>query len=129
MSEWLRSLPHQIPFRSASTSILVDDRTARGTRLVSSGDALQGAPPELMLVEAMAQIAGVVAFRESGRAGTLAGIEQFTIRRLPMEGDRIEIEAELVTQFGGLFRFEGRAFIDQDPVASGRFYLSEGEPK
>ena len=129
MSEWLRFLPHQIPFRSASSSILVDERTARGTRLASGGDALQGSPPELMLIEAMAQIAGMVAFRSSGVAGSLAGIDQFSIERLPEEGDRVEIEAKLVAELGSLFRFEGRAWVDGNLLATGRFYLSEGETK
>ncbi|MDX1582553.1 MAG: hypothetical protein R3338_03045 [Thermoanaerobaculia bacterium] len=129
MSEWLRFLPHQIPFRSASSSILVDERTARGTRLASGGDALQASPPELMLIEAMAQIAGMVAFRSSGVAGSLAGIDQFSIERLPEEGDRVEIEAKLVAELGSLFRFEGRAWVDGNLLATGRFYLSEGETK
>lgn len=127
MSEWLRSLPHQIPFRSASEAVLVDEASARGTRLVTAGDALPGAPPELMLVEAMAQVAGIVAFRGSGRPGTLAGIEQFRIERLPAEGDAVTIEVELTTQFGGIFRFDGRAAIDDELIATGRFYLSGGE--
>lgn len=127
MSEWLRSLPHQIPFRSASSAVLVDDRSARGTRLVSAGDALPGAPQELMLVEAMAQVAGIIAFKGSGRPGHLAGIEKFRIERLPLEGDTIAIEVELATQFGGIFRFDGRASVDDEQIAAGRFYLSGGE--
>lgn len=126
MSDWLRSLPHEIPFRSASSAVVVNERIARGTRLVTACDALPGSPPELMLLEAMAQVAGMVAFQESGKRGSLAGIDGFTIERLPVEGDRIDIEIELVAELGQLFRFEGRAHLGERLIASGRFYLSGG---
>lgn len=126
MSEWLRSLPHQIPFRSASFAELVDDRTARGSRMITANDALPGHPPGLMLVEAMAQVAGIVVFRE-GQRGSLAGIERFSIDHFPTPGDVISIEIELEAQLGPLHRFDGRAYLGERLVASGRFYLAGGE--
>lgn len=126
MSNWLGSLPHQIPFRAASTGENLGEGRARGTRLVSAGDAMAGFAPELMLIEAMAQISGEIAFRGSGTPGSLAAIERFEITRLPRVGDLIEIETRLVTEFGGLFRFEGSARIGDEIVAHGRFYLGGG---
>lgn len=126
MSGWLHSLPHQIPFRSASSAELVDERTARGCRMVTANDALQGHPPELMLVEAMAQVAGIVVFH-SGQRGSLAGVERFSIDQLPTAGDVIRIETSLEAELGSLFRFEGRAWIGERLIASGRFYLGGGD--
>lgn len=125
MSVWLQSLPHQIPFRSASSAELVDERTARGSRMVTANDALQGHPPELMLVEAMAQVAGIVVFG-NGQRGSLAGIERFSIDQLPIAGDVIVIEATLEAELGNLYRFEGSAYLGERLIASGRFYLGGG---
>lgn len=125
MSNWLQSLPHQIPFRSASSAELVDDGTARGSRMVTANDALPGHPPELMLVEAMAQVAGIIVFRQ-GQRGSLAGIERFSIEQLPSPGDVIVIETKLEAELGSLYRFDGRAWIGERLIASGRFYLGGG---
>lgn len=126
MSDWLKSLPHQIPFRSASSAELLDERAARGSRMVTANDALPGHPPELMLVEAMAQVAGMIVFRK-GQRGSLAGVERFSIDHTPSAGDVIMIEIELEAQLGPLHRFEGRAYLGERLVASGRFYLAGGK--
>lgn len=125
MSNWLQSLPHQIPFRSASSAELVDETTARGSRMVTANDALPGHSPELMLVEAMAQVAGIIVFRQ-GQRGSLAGIERFSIEQLPAPGDVVVIETRLEAELGSLYRFDGRAWIGERLIASGRFYLGGG---
>jgi hypothetical protein len=122
----LEALPHRIPFRAVSTVEIIDERRARGSRLLSGGDALQQAPQELMIIEAMAQIAGALAFSGSGRTASLAGIEAFTIDELPQAGDELSLEAELVATFGRIHRFEGKAFLRERSIARGRFYLSDG---
>jgi hypothetical protein len=122
----LEALPHRIPFRVASTVEIIDERRARGSRLLSGGDALQQAPQELMIIEAMAQIAGALAFSESGGRASLAGIESFTIDELPQAGDELSLEAELVISFGRVHRFAGEAFLRGRSIARGRFYLSDG---
>ncbi len=125
MNNWLQSLPHQIPFRSASSAELVDESTARGSRMVTANDALPGHSPELMLVEAMAQVAGIVVFRQ-GQRGSLAGIERFSIEQLPSPGDVIVIETRLEAELGSLYRFDSQAWIGERLIASGRFYLGGG---
>ena len=93
--------------------------------MVTANDALQGHPPELMLVEAMAQVAGIVVFG-NGQRGSLAGIERFSIDQLPIAGDVIVIEATLEAELGNLYRFEGSAYLGERLIASGRFYLGGG---
>jgi hypothetical protein len=110
----------------ASTVEIIDERHARGSRLLSEGDSLQQAPQELMILEAMAQIAGIVAFSGTGRRASLAGIDAFSIDELPRSGDEVLLEAELVATFGGIHRFEGEAFLGERSIARGRFYLSDG---
>lgn len=80
-------------------------------------------PPELMLVEAMAQFAGGLAFRERGH-GMLTGIESCVVSRAISPGDVITIEVTLEADFGGIFRFDGTAAIDGLECGRGRFYLA-----
>lgn len=102
---------------------MIDDRRARGLYLCSSGDALQGAPPELMLVEAMAQVGGALAFGTSGEPGFLTALDDVRIDHVPAPGDRIEIDVTIDASLGGLHRLRGSAKRDGVEVARARFVL------
>lgn len=78
-------------------------------------------PPEVMLVEGMAQFAGGLVFEGQG---FLTGIDRCEIVREIVAGDRITVQVTLEATFGGTFRFEGRALIDGVEVGHGRFYLA-----
>ena len=80
-------------------------------------------PPEIMLVEAMAQFAGGLAFQERGH-GMLTGIESCVVSRAISPGDVVTIEVTLEADFGGIFRFGGTAAIDGLECGRGRFYLA-----
>ena len=60
---WLSSLPHQIPFRAASSVVARDAKSIEGRFLWTANDQ---ATPEIMLVEAMAQFAGGLVFDAQG---------------------------------------------------------------
>ena len=117
---WLASLPHQIPFRAASAVQSREEKRIRGRFLWTANETL---PPELMLVEAMAQFAGGLAFHERGH-GMLTGIESCVVSREVSAGDLIEIDVRLEADFGGIFRFDGIATIDGLECGRGRFYLA-----
>jgi len=114
---WLSSLPHQIPFRAASTGRRIDDRTIEGTYLCADDD------PALFLAEAMAQLAGGLVF-EAARHGWLSGIDDLVIDRAPAVGDIVHIAVRLDAELGGLFRFSARGSIDGVDIARGRFTLA-----
>ena len=117
---WLAQLPHQIPFRAASTGRRIDDKTIEGTFLCTANDVLV---PEVMLVEAMAQLAGGLVFREGH--GFLTGIDDCEIAR-PMEpGEVVEVRVTHDAEFGGTHRFSGIATIGGLQCARGRFYLAK----
>lgn len=126
MSFWLRSVPHRIPFRAASEIRVDEDTVAHGLFLPSASDALPGVSLELMLVEAMAQIGGALAFRESSAPGMLTALDEVKIEEVPQPGDRIEIEVRLDVTFAGLHRLHGTASLDGREIASARFVLGEG---
>jgi 3-hydroxymyristoyl/3-hydroxydecanoyl-(acyl carrier protein) dehydratase len=114
---WLAALPHQIPFRAASTGRRIDDKTIEGEYLCAAGD------PELFLAEAMAQLAGGLVF-DPAMHGFLSGIDRFELDRRIDAGDVVRIAVHLDAELGGLFRFTATGAIDGVEVARGRFYLA-----
>lgn len=128
MKPWAESLPHKIPFRAASDARIIDEKTIEGVFLCSAGDALTGGLPlESMLVEAMAQVAGTLAFEGSSEPGYLSAIDEARID-LPVEsGDRLLLTITMDAVFGGISRFRGVASRDGIQVATAKFYLSKAQ--
>jgi 3-hydroxymyristoyl/3-hydroxydecanoyl-(acyl carrier protein) dehydratase len=117
---WLSGLPHQIPFRAASTGRKVDDKTIEGSFLCTTNDFLT---PQVMLVEAMAQLAGGLVFGEEH--GFLTGMDDCEVSRAISPGDVIELRVTFDAEFAGTFRFSGTAMIGGLQCARGRFYLAK----
>ena len=99
---WLQSLPHQIPFRAASTARRVDDKTIEGSFLCTANEQL---PAEIMVAEAMAQLAGGLVFEQQG---FLTGVDGCRIDRPIVPGDVVRFVVTLDAAFGGTFRFSAR---------------------
>lgn len=117
---WLSSIPHQIPFRAASTGRRIDDKTIEGTFVCTANDAL---PLETMVAEAMAQLAGGLVFG-SGRHGFLTGIDDCRFDRPVAAGDVVTFTVCLEAEFSGTFRFRGTGSIGGLECVRGRFYLA-----
>ncbi|HEY3053765.1 MAG TPA: hypothetical protein VGK04_10315 [Thermoanaerobaculia bacterium] len=115
---WLSSLPHQIPFRAASALIRKDDKSIEGKFLWTANESL---PPQIMLIEAMAQFAGGLVFDAQG---FLSGIDNCEIAQAIEPGDVVIVNVSIEADFGRIFRFNGTASIDGVEVARGRFYLA-----
>ena len=118
---WLGSLPHQIPFRAASAARRIDNKTIEGTFLCTANETL---PAEVMVAEAMAQLAGGLAFHETHGPGFLTGINGCEIDRPIEVGDVVTFVVTLEAQFGGVFRFRGTGSVAGLECARGRFYLA-----
>ena len=126
MSDPLGGLPHQIPFRALTSIREIGERSARGAYRPSACDALAGpvAMPAVMLIEAMAQLAGAVVFGDGGPAAWLTSIDDATIDRAPEPGDDIELEVEVEAALGAMYRFRGRALQNGAETARARFVLA-----
>lgn len=118
---WLASLPHQIPFRAVSAATRIDDRTIEGVYVCTVDDVM---PPDVMVIEAMAQLGGGLAFANSQSHAFLSGIDRCEIDRAIEAGDVIRFVVTLDADFGGTFRFTGSGAIDGVEVIRGRFYLA-----
>ena len=115
---WLANLPHQIPFRAASAAHRIEEKSIDGVYVCTANDTLS---PEVTVVEAMAQFAGGLVFREQG---FFTGIDRCEVMRAIEPGDVVAIHVELEAEFGGTFRFNGVGRIDGVEVVRGRFYLA-----
>jgi 3-hydroxyacyl-[acyl-carrier-protein] dehydratase len=93
--------------------------------------------PGVLLLEAMAQLAGVVIWSgfSSGaytaRAATgpfmLASIQRVRFRRPVLPGDVVRLEANYSSQFGGIYEFKATARVDKTVVADCVLQLGSGQ--
>lgn len=130
MSSWLSHLPHQVPFRAASRAEKVADDRVKGSYFASVNDALQeggASAREHLVVEAMAQIGGMLVFGESAAPGFLSAIDRVTFTSPVEPGDRVDLDVRLVAVLGRISRFEGTASRDGREIGAARFYLAAGE--
>jgi len=124
-------LPHREPF------LLVDRilEMERGQRVVAEKDVLANEPwfeghfpgnpilPGVLIIEAMAQTAGVLAFWSDDVKGL--GVAYFTsinkvrFRKPVVPGETIRLELDLIRRRGNIWRFQGHAYVDGQLVAEG----------
>jgi 3-hydroxyacyl-[acyl-carrier-protein] dehydratase len=131
----LDSLPHQPPFRFID-ELLELEPGVRATglwRVSESDDFFRGHFPQrpivpgVLIAEALAQLAGVVAFSENGRSDArpalLAQINVKFQRGISPPAE-IHLEAMLAREMSGLFLFDVRATVSGEPAASGTLVLA-----
>lgn len=112
-------LPHGAPFLLLDRIVAVDAGSGRFTKGVAADDPLLapgGVLPPLLVVEAMAQAAGLVLMhrepalrRRTGAA--LAAIDGCTVADDARAGDLLEIEVTVVRRYGDMARVRGRASV------------------
>jgi 3-hydroxyacyl-[acyl-carrier-protein] dehydratase len=137
-------LPHRYPFAFIDH---VDDYEAgvkaSGVMLPSRSSwymagHFPGNPvvPGVLLIEAMAQLAGVVMWSGIGE-GTyqapssavtfmLASVQRARFRRAVLPGDLVRLEVHYSSQFGGIYEFKATARVDQSVVADCVLQLGAG---
>ena len=76
--------------------------------------------PGVLMVEAMAQAAGILAFKTDnivpGEDSTyyLAGIDKTRFKRPVVPGDQLRMEIRLLKSKRGIWVFEGKAYVEDD---------------
>ncbi len=127
VKEVMSILPHRYPF------LLVDKvvELEPGVRAVGIKNVTINEPffqghfpsnpvmPGVLTVEAMAQLAGILAFK-SGQQGTAVyfmSIENAKFRKPVLPGDQLRLEVQVLKRRGGVWRFSGNAFVG-DKLAS-----------
>lgn len=96
----------------------------RGVALanVSAGRAF----PQVLLVEMVAQLAGIVTIQQGDEGGFLAAIDQAEFCRIPQAGDVFTVSARVIKAFGRLFMVEGDVSSGEGPLLKVRLTLGGG---
>lgn len=78
--------------------------------------------PGVMIIEAMAQACGVLGFKtmdktpDDGSIYLFAGIDDVRFKRQVVPGDRVFIEARIVSEKRGIWKFDCQAKVDDEIV-------------
>ena len=139
INEILKHLPHRYPF------LLIDRVTEFEVekRLVGYKNVTINEPfflghfpsrpvmPGVLILEALAQATGILAFRSTGRlpdAGSLyflVGLDNARFKKPVEPGDQLILSVELVRRVRDIWKFKGEATVDGSVVASADIMCAE----
>ncbi len=128
----MKKLPHRYPFLLVDRIIDVQPGVSiTGIKNVTINEPyfqghFPGQPimPGVLIVEAMAQIAGVLAFSsgvEAKKAVFFLSIEKAKFRKPVLPGDQLRIEIKVLQQRGNVWKFSGTALVDDRVVSEADF--------
>jgi beta-hydroxyacyl-ACP dehydratase FabZ len=139
----MEALPHRFPMLLLDrVEGLVPGASAIGFKNVTNNEPFfqghfPGEPifPGVLLVECMAQLAGVVlrpseaVTRSSGSGADLPyllSVEKVKFRRLVVPGDTVVVEVSVLKKLGGMARVQATAKVRETVVASGELTVGNG---
>ncbi|MFW2077009.1 3-hydroxyacyl-ACP dehydratase FabZ [Acinetobacter sp. ULE_I010] len=130
-------LPHRYPFLLVDRVTEVTENAIVGYKNVSINEEFMqghfpGYPimPGVLIVEAMAQISGVLGFimnDEKPRAGSLflfAGAEKIRFKKQVVPGDQLVLKSELLMQKRGIYKYLCTASVDGMVAATAEIIIS-----
>ena len=80
--------------------------------------------PGVLVIEAMAQAAGILGFKtmdktpQDGSIYYFVGSDKLRFKRPVVPGDKLQLDAAIVSEKRGIWKFECRASVDGQLVAS-----------
>jgi len=131
INEIKKIIPHRYPFLLVDKIIECDDDSQIvGIKSVTMNEPFfQGHFPEfpvmpgVLIVEAMAQVACILAMRVLKKEGHssvfFTGIDGVKFRKPVIPGDVLRLELTKTKQRGELFRFDGKALVEEQVVTQG----------
>lgn len=135
-------LPHRFPFLLVDRIIEFEPKKkAVGIKNVTINEPFfQGHFPDypvmpgVLIVEAMAQVAGILAFKSGAKGNSVVyfmSIEKAKFRKPVIPGDQLRLELKVLQQRGNVWKCAGEAFVDSNLVSEAELtaMVSEGETK
>ena len=134
-------LPHRYPF------LLVDRVTALelGENITALKNVTINEPffnghfpdlpimPGVLIIEAMAQVAGILGFKtldkkpSDGSIYMFVGTDKMRFKRPVVAGDQLILKAAIVSARSGIWKFDCRAEVDGKMVAAGQILCADRE--
>ena len=117
-------LPHRYPFLLLDRIIELEP----GARAVArtAVTATRGFP-QILLIECVAQLAGIVVAQEGDEGGFLASIDHAEFSGAAAVGDLLTVSARVIKSFGSLFMIEGTVSSGADQLLSVQLTLGVGK--
>ena len=122
INEIMQHLPHRYPFLLVDRIIdLQPGKGITGIKNVTFNEPFfqghfPGQPimPGVLIIEAMAQVAGIAAFSSDmeGKAVYFMSIEKAKFRRPVVPGDQLRLEIKVLQHRGNVWKFSGAATVD-----------------
>ena len=121
-------LPHRYPYLLVDRIRELDpDRRIVGIKNVTINEPFfqghfPGRPvmPGVLILEALAQVGGVLAFKSLGSVGRpvvyLTGIDAAKFRKPVVPGDILRLEVDVVKKRPPFWKMQGRAFVESELV-------------
>ena len=87
--------------------------------------------PGVLIIEALAQAAGVLGFKsqekkpEDGYLYYFVGADDVRLRRPVVPGDQLRLEARVITNRRGVYRFAAKASVDDEVVGTMNILCAE----
>jgi len=132
IKEIQKFLPHRYPFLMVDRIIEIEPgKKAIGIKNVTINEEFfqghfPGEPimPGVLIIEAMAQVAGILAFRSGATVGKsvyFMSIEKAKFRKPVVPGDQVRLEIQILQQRGNVWRFSGHAIVEEKVAAEAEF--------
>lgn len=131
VKEIQKFLPHRFPFLFVDRILDIEPGVrAVGLKNVTINEEFfqghfPGFPimPGVLIVEAMAQVAGVLAFCSgvTGNSVYFMSIEKAKFRKPVVPGDQLRLEIGILQHRGNVWRFSGKAVVDEKIAAEAEF--------
>ena len=139
--EILENLPHRYPF-------LLLDRVLEcvpGEKLIGIKNVTHNEPyfpghfphravmPGVLILEALAQATGVLAFQTMGQVPDenslyyFVGVDKARFKMPVIPGDQLKLEVAFVREKRGIWKFDGKATVDDNLVCSAELMCAERE--
>jgi len=122
INEIMQHLPHRYPFLLVDRIVdLQPGKGITGIKNVTFNEPFfqghfPGQPimPGVLIIEAMAQVAGIAAFSSGmeGKAVYFMSIEKAKFRRPVVPGDQLRLEIKVLQHRGNVWKFSGAATVD-----------------
>jgi len=142
IKEIMTLLPHSYPFLLVDRIIEIEP----GKRVVGIKNVTYNEPfcpghfpgrpimPGVLIVEAMAQTAGILAFKsiseeDQGKPVFFLGIDNVRFRKPVVPGDQLRLELEVTRHRQSIWGFKGQSFVDGKLVAEADLLAMLGEEK
>ena len=139
INELFEYLPHRYPFLLVDrVTEVIAGEVVRGFKNVSINEPFfnghfPGNPimPGVLIVEAMAQLSGVLAFEtkdrrpRDGYAYFLGGTDKTRFKRPVVPGDRLLMESRILKDRNKLMKFDCKAYVDDELACTSEIICME----